>query len=372
MPQQVRTRKQGTLNINAFSTKFVQNLGRGYIYRELMLRFVGTMTWAAAASNAAATMGRGDEWAAISKIEVIANGTDVIRSFSGPVLRMLNRNIWNNTPRVSIQMGDGATANPFFDSTLIIPFWQPLSAKPMDTALDSRQVSDLRLEVTTDANTAVNTAAANTAIAASIVVCSLESFGIKGTFSDFRIYQMTQAVPGTNPALQIVLPVNTLYRGFLVNYAASALATGADIPPTFSAAGATTAGIDNIQLASGNNIFRDLPNRVIQDWQRGRMGWIRPLAPGAANASLPSSTADGGAGTTTSAMPYANCMKSENLDEDAWTWLDLVHDGYLGEGIDSAGYSELNMFLNVVGAGFLTIIPFAIYPIRGAEVAAAA
>lgn len=353
MAQQTRFRQQGTLLINgaaAFGSKLIQPLGRGYIYRELALRLAGTITWAAAASNAAATMNRGDEWGLIDKIEVIQNGSDVIRSFTGFQLFMLNKVLYGGVGRVSPQMGDGATAAPYFDSTLIIPFWQPRSFKPMDTAVDSGKLADFRIEITVAPANGVNTAANATNVNASVYVGSYESFGIDAEFSTCRMWQIQNVIGGATPEFQVPIPVTSLYRGFLCNFAATAAGTAADIAP-YSAVGAAT-GLTNLQLKSGTNIFRDINARMLKDWDQQRMGWSRQLIQNAA-ATAP---VTGG---------FTNVRRNTNLNEDAWVWFDLAQDGYLAEGIDTVGFSEFNLIANVAAAGTLTVIPVAIWPRRG-------
>ena len=87
-------------------------------YRRLKLRLKGQLTLAAA-NNTAALTKRGDEWAVVKKIEIIANGTDVVKTIPGTELRWMNP-IWNNTmPNVTAALADGVTVDVPFDSTLI-------------------------------------------------------------------------------------------------------------------------------------------------------------------------------------------------------------------------------------------------------------
>ena len=353
MAQQTRFRRQGSLTINgaaAFGSKLIQPLGRGYVYRELVLRLAGTITWAAAASNAAATMNRGDEWGLIDRVDVVVNGSDTIRTFTGFQLWMLNKVLYGGVGRASPQMGDGATAAPYFDSTLIIPFWQPRAFKPMDTALDSGKLADFRVEVTVSAANGVNSAASATNVNATLDIGSYESFGIKAEYSECRMWQIQNVVGGATTELQIPLPVTSLYRGMLVNFAASAAGTAADIAP-YSAVGAAT-GLTNLKLVSGTNVFRDINARMLKDWDQQRQGWPRQLIQNVA-ATAPIT---GG---------FTNLRRNTNLNEDSWLWFDLAQDGYLAEGIDSVGFSELNLIANVAAAGTVTVIPVAIWPRRG-------
>lgn len=345
MAQQIRQRKQQTLTLNAFGAKVVQQLGRGMIYRELALRLSGTLTFAAGASNAVANLGRGDEWSIIDKIEIIKNGSDVVRSMTGTQLRFLNRLFYGTTGRLSTTWGDGSTAAPSYDSTLILPFWQPLSVKPMDTALDSSRCSDLRIEVTLSSAAAITTGTAPTSVAGTLDVISLESFGVDFLGSECKIFPLQQVVSGATPAYQFPLPVTSLYRGFFINVANGANSSSSDLP----------SAVTNIIIKSGTTPFRDIPFPVLRDWQRQRLGWCRELVQNVA-------------ATKPVTGSYQNIVRSSLADEDAWVFLDLVQDGYMAEGIDSVGFSEIFLEFNVAAACTITVLPVQIFPRRARQV----
>lgn len=346
MGQQVRQRRQGSINISAFNTKYTQTLSRGYWLREIHLKYSGTMTWGAAANNAAASLGRADEWSSLARIELIANGTDVIRSFSGLGLKMLNRFLYGQTCRLSAQMGDGATASPAFASYLIIPIWQPMSVKPMDTALDTRKLSDLRLEITVGPSSDVQSAAAATAINAILDINLVESFGVEGDVSDCKIYTLQSALQATGSNQQITLPVTCLYRGVLVNFAQGGGVNIADQPAD---------KITRIAFKSGTTVFREYAFDTVREWQRMRANQTRQLI----------QTVAAGAGVSGG---YVNTSRSLLANEDAWAWLDFVQDGYLGEGIDALGLSEFYMEVDTNGATnpVATLFPVQIFPRRSA------
>lgn len=348
MGQQPRMRRQTSLTLNAFSTKTTFTLGKGMLYRELILRLNGSFTYAAGANNAAATLARGDEWSLIERVDIIVNGSDTIRTFTGTQLKMMNRLLYGTTPRSSLTLGDGATAAPTFDSVCVIPFWMPLSVKPIDTALDSSVLSDLRIEVTTASSANINTANGPTAVSATLDVESYESFGLQGEFTDFRIWQIQNTAAAANTNLQVQLPVGPVYRGFLVNFANGAGQSATDL---FGAN-----GITNVQIQSGTTIFRDAPFPLIRDWQRQRLGWGRDVVQNVAASPR----------LTNTNAPYMNLGKSDLLVEDAWAFIDLCQDGYMSEGIDTNGFSELNLIFNIPGAGTVTVLPLALYPPRKA------
>ncbi len=344
MPQEIRIRRQKTLTINTFGQKLVEQLGKGMLVRELMLRLQGSLTYAAGANNVGSTLGRGDEWSIIQRIDFVANGTDIIRSFSGTQLRTIQRLFWGTVPRPSLTLGDGATAAPTFDSTCIVPFWMFLASRPMDTVLDTSKLNDWRIEVTVDSSANINTANGPTAVAATLDVCSYESFGVQGDFTQTRYSNIVQASPGANSAFQVLLPVSAMYRGFVINAANGSANDSTDLP----------SAITNVQLKSGTTIFRDIPWRVLTDWQRQRLGWGRDLTQLTAGAqNLANANA-----------AFLRMAKSSLHDEDAWAFFDLVQDGFLGEGVDTLGFSELILEFNLSAASTITVIPIQMFPVR--------
>ena len=187
MGQQVRRRKQGNIRYQAKSKESI-SLSRGMIFRELYLKLTGSVTPASGAENTQALTLIGDEWGVVKRIDLIANNTDVLRSISGNQLWWLNYFLYGVPPDVTPALGDGATAEVPFVSHLILPLWMPRSLRPMDTALDARELSDLKVEISWGAFTDIQAAASAFTIDPVLEVHSLESFGAKGPFSQWRVY----------------------------------------------------------------------------------------------------------------------------------------------------------------------------------------
>lgn len=349
MPQELRFRNQVTLDISGSTTssrKVTERLGRGFLLRELALRLSGSFTYAAAGNNVANTLNRGDEWGALADIRIVANGSDPIRQFSGHNLRQLNRLWYGSFPRMSATLADGTTAAPTFDSTLIVPFWQPNSSYPMDTILDTRQLGDLRIEVLTATQSDINSANGPTAISANVEVNSMESFGVDVKGTDWNVYPLVVTPTGANSRYEVEIPVTAMYRGFLINTANGAGPTAADLPNA----------ITNVKLKSGTTVFFDVPWRTWQDWTRQRRGISRELIQTTAGAAAVGGGANG---------MHLNGARNTNLNEDAWFFLDLVQDGYMREALDSLGFSELKLEFNVAAACTITIFPQQMFPLRG-------
>lgn len=330
MPQQVRKRNQATV---AFSTgnKVAEKLSKGMIYRELELRLTAQPTLTTANNTYAKTL-RGDEWAVVKRIDLIANGTQTIKSISGPRLRMMNYFWYGKHPRVSVALGAGG-ANPSCASTLLLPLWMPRSVRPIDTALDSRQMSNLEIAVTWGTFTDINASATAWTTEPSLRVDSLESFGIEGPFANWRYWEIEKTISATSSSFQVDLPVGGQFRGFFIN------TTEAD---------ADSSGIlNNIKWKSGTTVFADVNATMLQEAATLQKGITR-----------------GFSGTA-----YDDVGIGDANDLDGWYYYDHVTDGMLTEAIDTVGFSEHELELDVTNGSGVTkviIIPQVIIPVRNA------
>jgi len=323
MGQQVRKRSQGSISYQKNSVSTL-SLSRGMVYREIYINLTGQPTLLAANNTAAKTLW-GDEWSIVKRIELVANNTDVLRSFSGNSLWWINFTKMGMTPPTTALMADGATANVSFDSTLVLPLWMPRCIRPMDTALDARVLSDLKLRITWGDSTDLNADAAAWTTDPQINVHSYESFNVQGPFSQWRSYEIEKEITATNPQFQVSLPVGPMYRGFLLNFTDAGKDDG-DI-------------LNNLKILSGTTVFADVPERILEQAEALRTQNV-----------------------------YQNARKGTTYNSaDGWYYYDHIGDGYLSEAIDTLGFSEMTLEMDVtVGAGTtkVLVIPDQIYPVR--------
>lgn len=337
MAQSVRNRKQGTTVDYSANNKVTVGLARGMVYRELYLRLQGAIT-CTPTNNTLAKTKRGDEWAVLRKIELIANGTDVLRSFDANFLWWLNYFMYSVAPKVEPTIGDAATANPAFDSVLIVPLWMPKAVRPIDTALDSRELSSLELAITWGDYTSINGSATAWTTEPTVEIYSLESFNISGPFSQWRIFTIEKEITATNTRFQVQLPVGKMYRGFILNTIDTLIDQG-DI-------------LNNFKLVSGTSVFTDIH---AQDDVLQQIGLLRNSIQRHINADVAGSV-------------YEGLRRSDESDLAGWYFYDHVTDGRLTEAIDTLGFSEFTIEADVtVGSGTtkLFVYPLEIVPIRG-------
>ena len=335
--QDVRRRFQKIVPFQSNGQR-TEDLGRGMVYRDLILRLRGAPT-CLAANNTIANTERGDAWGVVKNIEILVNNNQVIRSLSGNQLWWLNYVMYGEAPEIQYNIGDGATANPVLDSVLVLPFWMFRSIRPMDTALDSRVLSDLKIRITWGTYTDISAGATAWTTEPYVEVHSLESAMTPGPFSLQTIYSIEKTISATDSKFQVFLPVNDVYRGFLLN--------------------TTDAGVDsasilnNVKIKSGLTVFYDAPIKVIQQYDMGIKAGIG--YPG----SLPA---------TAASTYFTTAQRSADSLRGAWTYIDLVTDGFLTEAIDTLGFSEFFLELDVtvgVGATKLYVLPIQVTPVRG-------
>ena len=348
MPQQVRRRRQVTVHYDE-NNVVSERLSRGMVYREIYLYLTGQVD-VSAAENIKASVQQGDEWGVVKRIELVANNTDVLRSFSGNQLWWLNRFFYGVSPHITPILGDGATADPAFCSMLVLPLWMPRSIRPMDTALDARELSDLKIQITWgNALDVVDPITGPAWIAEpTLEVHSLECFNVKGPFSQQRVYNITRQVVAADPQFQVTLPVGPMYRGFIINTTHD---DGSGNPID------TPLCLDNFKIVSGTTVYADVPDFVLQQidgWERTSIARPYDSGLGVANAGA-----------------YDTLRRGDTYNSvNGWYLYDHVTDGYLSESIDTLGFSEFELELNVAIAALtapiqIHIMPIQVIPVRG-------
>lgn len=315
------------------SPQFVANakqpvdLTRGNNYRELILRLTSQPTLTAGNNIVAKTL-PGDDWGVIKKLELIVNGSNVIFSLPGQALFWLNKFVYQRNPYFVPTLGDGATANPSLDSTLIIPFWMPRMANPFDTVLYSGEMSAFRLDTTFGTFTDINASATAFTTNPLLEIGSQESelpILSNGPLLPpllNRVIQYTQVVSGATPAFRFPLDTgNPLYRGLLIQ-----------VTTTASPAVDTGALFSNVKLVSGSQVFFDMSEPMLAQYSR-----------------LPSTVPFSEYKSVTSGIGYQGSPRvSASSAEAGWYYIDLCADGYSTEAINTVGLSELYLEFNVV------------------------
>ncbi len=233
---------------SAAGGKQQERVGQGKILRWIGLELAGQLTLTAQNNSVANTL-RGDEWAALESFELKANGQDTIFTGSGDDLWIWNYLLFDGYPPVSINLGDGTTANPSFKSNLLLPLVLPGSFKPYDTALDTTRFAGLTAEARFGPHTAVNGSASGWTQLPSLKVYSHEGFHTPEPDDDpifnSRINKLTQNVAGAQNGYQFKLErFPGLYHSFIIR----AHVNGVDTPGCIS----------SVKLKRGSDVIMEL------------------------------------------------------------------------------------------------------------------
>lgn len=300
--------------------------------RELFLELTGQLT-CTSGNNVSANMLLGDEWGAIQRVDLIANSSDVLASFTGDELWHYNRKWYNANPPIAPAFLNGA-ANPSFDSTLIFPLWSPLSVKPLDTALNTTNLTNLRADITWNSFTSINSAATGWAVNPVLTVTGYYDDSAFAPPLLKKIVKTTATPTAAQTDYRIDLPVTPQYRSMMIN----TVAGGVD----------DAACISNIQLVSGSTIFADLTECVLREGFRLRNG-------------MPSNTL---ATNATPGVLYTQQLRQNvQNNENAWYHLELCPDGYLTEAVNTAGLPEFYLRMNVLKACTINISSTQLFPL---------
>lgn len=336
----VLTRRQQPITYTGNNNKQSIQLNKSLCLRELILRLTGQLTLAGA-SNTVALTKQGDEWAQVKRIELIANGADVLFSMTGEQLAKYNRLGLGAPKRLVSALGDGATANPSFDTTLILPLWMWRAARPFDTALDTSAFSDLRLEITwgtyTDTNGAASAYTANPAIEVGSHESSMPSDAKAQPIALRRTIVQQLAVTGASAAMRFPLDVGPRYRGFKINTKDNA-GTPVDSTGIFT----------NVRLVSGSTVFFDMSEPMLRQWHQ-----------------LRTDLNFGQEKDSTGIVRAVSYDISSSANQDAWYAVELCTDGYLTESIDTSQFNEFYLEFVTAAAGTIFVISEQLLPIPG-------
>jgi hypothetical protein len=166
-------------------------------------------------------------------------------------------------------------------------------------------------------------------------VYSLEAFNVKGPFSQCRIYTIEKSITATSAQFQVQLPVGPMYRGFMINTQDDGVDVGTIL--------------NNFKVISGTTVYADLDDATLWQTEKLRNQVVNTWDTGGEAYDCPKR------GTTYNA-------------EEGWYFYDHVTDGYLSESIDTLGFSEFELELDVTkltGTNKIFIYPLQIIPVRG-------
>lgn len=326
-------RKQNPLNSQGTKGQQVVKLTKTLVYRQLQLELTGAPTLTGA-NNTAANTALGDEWGVLTNLQIQANGSDVFRNFTGDDLFWLNWFWYRQSPATTATIGDGATANPAFDSTLIIPFWYPGAFHPFDTLLNSGRFNDLQILATFGDWTSINSAATAWTTNPSIAITTHEQLMPADPEDapklNWVVKKLSNIPGGANNAYRVLLDAGVNYTRFLVNIKKS---------DGTADAGSTTYNttpqslVTNIKVVgAGGRVYEDRNFLELQQECRLRKAMLQSIT-----------------------------RRGQASNSGAWLEIDLCPDGRLKEAMPNPNDAYLEF--NVAGNCQINVFPSIIFPI---------
>lgn len=325
----------------AANSSVPRNLLLGMIYKELAFTLTGAPTLAGA-SNTQAALAQGDAWSVVKRIRLVVNGSDVIWDGTGEQLWLWNMIAYGRIPDLSFGLGDGATANPSFTSVLFLPLWTPWLAKPYDTLLNAGTLASVTVEITWGDYTSLNASASAWTTPPQITVHGLGSTDQIdiAKFTGRRVLHQI-VTSGVNTKFSVPLRVGPVYGQFLINTKDTATLVAGQ-PKDKDA----TAALNSIAVAAGGRTYSfSTPQLVLSEYYNHRN--IDPTF------------------TNTAGGSYSGLFRNSNNNYKSWLFLNLIPEGALGQGVDTANFSELRLDFDVAFATTqITIIPVQYMPYK--------
>lgn len=249
-------RRLDNIEFVAGGTKTLE-LPRNNVYRALGIRLTGTCT-----TTATAPVGKKSQtpYRLIKRIEIVANGKDTIKSIPGMFLRILNKHDFGTNPKET-DVGIVASTAYSFEGYMILPFAFTRALRPLDGALDARRLQTLDVRITwgsvDDLYTTPNSAALSNV---KLELKTMEYINVPQDFKAFlnKQTQIQKEVVSTTTELQERLPVETVYRRFIL------YTEVADI--------ASDSVLNKIKLKSGTFVFKDLDANLLKGDMKSLMG----------------------------------------------------------------------------------------------------
>lgn len=214
-----RSRRIGKLEYVASGVDSI-DLPRKSLYRQLSLNVEGVVTISDVTQTPVLYAGgAGSALRMVSRVEVIANGRDTIKSLSLDAIAMKNLFLMGSKPALT-ESGLTAAAHAF-GGVVTLPFAMPRSTREIDTLLPSGKLSTLELRVTYGG---ANAMFATTPTAHVLTSCDVEVHlneclrldGKDEPYSTYKELYIEKTISAASAAFQLLLPTGNRYRGFLI------------------------------------------------------------------------------------------------------------------------------------------------------------
>lgn len=307
---------------------------QGFVLREIYINLQCQPT-ITAGNNTAANTNRFDAWGLVKNIRLYSNYSIDIRNAPAGDMIWMQYFLGGRLPRQTATLGDATTANPSIDTTMIIPLALPRQIRPFDTALPTRNLSSLNMDIQLGTFTDINSAATAWTSAPVLQIHGLWSYGEDPAtqFVDCRIPVIQQSVlAGNDQKLTNGLPITPRYRGILLNTTNAAVTVD------------TVNIVSNWKVATQGQTYVDITDEILRD--------VDPMR-------------NNLQGYDVAAGVQLAPFRSSNSNVNAWGFIDFCPDGMLSESLNTLGFSQFDLIYNGANTGAFRVQPIQLYAGQG-------
>jgi len=239
--------------------------------REIVLRIAGSVTISGGLTSG--TPKDSNPLQVISRITVRRNGSDTLISIPGDRLHRLVHILNGARPAITGLSNGDAQTNTAVSGIIRIPFENVAGIRPFDTLLDASKAQTLDLILETqavsniinggDRTVAVGSTSFSVEVLSNEEVLSVAALKQNPVFGDIHISQVWQDdFTAANSKYQIKpINVGNRYKGLLLV-----------IEDTDENGLLTSELVNNIKLASGQEVFIDAPGKALREEVKDRFG----------------------------------------------------------------------------------------------------
>lgn len=253
-------RRLGSLTFAASGTSTL-DLPRNYAYKGLHLRLTADITVAGGAASGVVKDTAGAQL--VKRITIRANGRDVLKSIDFETLHRLTQIRSGTRPEATVMATGDIQANTLINISAFLPFEMWRATQPIDSLLNSKPLTTLEfivdwgaakdwVDATNDRTVTINSAA--------LEIQAEEYVGV-GAEQKFSVNKESSSEPevtATAAEFQIKLAVGNIYR---------AIALVARVDGKLS-----NSIINNIQIKSGTEVFKNVKANHLRDSNKRRYG----------------------------------------------------------------------------------------------------
>ena len=218
MARRNQARRVGQIPYQENSSQSI-DIPRDYDIRQILIEAVGSLVIGTAGSPVLYTGGCGSALRCITRLELVANGRETIKSLSASALAMKNLILHGTVPQLT-ETGITAATHPY-GGVLVMDLANPRSTRPIDTLLAARKLSTLTLRATFGNGESMFSTNPTTITSndCDLEISIDESINRKKKpeiYSAYKENYLEDIIAAATTNLQLPIPTGNRFRGMLI------------------------------------------------------------------------------------------------------------------------------------------------------------